>query len=88
MKKPKKKKGWVAPEPSSRSLRCYDGGFKMGSTLGGCWVRERGKFGSEARGRLLSLSALNFYRLFSWIVCVLLFAFTGFFLEKAGRRET
>jgi len=70
----------------------------VGSNLGGCWVREEQKgrkFGSEARDRLLSLSvffdrllslSVFFYRLLSWIVYVLLFAFTGFFLEKAGRR--
>ena len=53
----------------------------------GSGAEQKGrKFGSEARDRLLSLSVF-FYRLLSWIVCVLLFAFTGFFqVEKAGRR--
>ena len=27
----------------SRDGRCYDGEFKVGSTLGGCWVRERNR---------------------------------------------
>ena len=68
----------------------------MGSTLGGCWVREqKGRFGSEARGRLLS----NFYHLFAFIVCVQLLSFAFLdrlrssicfhgVLEKVGGRYT
>jgi len=76
--------------------------------LGSGTEQKGSKFGSEARGRLLSLSAFNFYRLLSlsafnfyrflslsafnfyrllsWIVLRSSMAFTGFFLEKAGRR--